>query len=150
MQVPIFIGRSEFALQFNCKCHLHLHHIPLLEISSGSGWFLQNLFGAMYQSLEAGFYSVMISLLRSLPGHHFTPWRCWGADYAALVSRSYKLLLLLYMYVNIYIYIHIYIQTINFSINNTTPTTLDYISKNLKTIHTVAVNECIMLCKSNS
>src|SRR3989442_10785766 len=43
--------KMEFALQHICKYHLHLHHIPLLKISSGSGWFLQNLFGAMCQSL---------------------------------------------------------------------------------------------------
>src|SRR6266516_1218443 len=35
----------------------------------------KNLFGSMCQSLD-----VMILFTRPLPGHHFTPWRCWGSD----------------------------------------------------------------------
>ena len=42
--------RARIAVQ-GAVHHLYLHHIQL-EISSGSGWFRQNLFGAMCQSLD--------------------------------------------------------------------------------------------------
>src|SRR6267154_2621850 len=44
-----------------------------------------------------------------LPGHHFAPWRCWVLTSAALVSKSYKLLL--YIYIHTHIRIHIYTHT---------------------------------------
>src|SRR6267154_1494449 len=47
---------------------------PLLEISSGSRWSLQNLFGTMFKSQDTLISSEVP------PGHHFTPWRCWSAD----------------------------------------------------------------------
>ena len=45
--------RARIKLQYKVQCtiDLYLRHIQL-EISSGSGWFLQNLFGAMCQSLD--------------------------------------------------------------------------------------------------
>src|SRR2546425_3474375 len=48
-------------------------------------------------------WSYLIPLSGSLPGHHFTPWRCWSADYDVLISRSHLLLLLLLLYIYLYI-----------------------------------------------
>src|SRR5688572_13890448 len=67
---------------------------PPLEISSGSGWSLQNLFGAMCKSLD-----VTISFPGSLSGLHFTPWRCWSA--ADDCDRSVEVM---YYYYYVYIY----------------------------------------------
>src|SRR5688572_1585499 len=71
---------------------------PPLEISSGSGLVLQNLFGAMCKSLD-----VTISVPGSLSGLHFTPWRCWSA--ADDCNRSVEVMYYYYYY---YIYIYIY------------------------------------------
>src|SRR3989442_11780196 len=43
-------------------------------------------FGAVCRSTHVQ----AVSLIPS--GHHFTPWRCWSADYDVLISRSHILL----------------------------------------------------------
>src|SRR5688572_11915032 len=77
---------------------------PPLEISSGSGLVLQNLFGAMCKSLD-----VTISVPGSLSGLHFTPWRCWSA--ADDCDRSVEVMYYYYYHLYYVLFcIHAYIS----------------------------------------
>ena len=59
--------RARIKLQYKVQCTIFYLHHNQLEISSGSGWFLQNLFGAMCQSLDVVIPSW--NLLRGIISH---------------------------------------------------------------------------------
>src|SRR2546425_13167358 len=69
VQISTFIGKLRFARQLGCKIRPSSPSYPII--------------GDLQQTSSeqcVSRWSYLIPLSGSLPGHHFRPWRCWGAD----------------------------------------------------------------------